>query len=60
MAYYSGFNPKNINSFTKIRDLNDLKKQKNYLIRYSTLGKPRLYHIARFREIKEEDDNPVY
>jgi len=61
MAYYSGFNPKNINSFTKIRDLNELTKHKNYLIRYSTLGKPRLYHIARFREMKEEEeDKPVY
>lgn len=60
MAYTSGFNPRNIENFTKITDLKNMKNDRVYLVRYSTLGKPRLFHIARFKNMKIENDSTVY
>jgi len=60
MAYNSGFNPKHIDNFTKITNLKNIKKETKYLVRYSTLGKPRLYHIAKCKDIKTGNGEKVY
>lgn len=59
MAASSGYNPNKIENFTKITDLNLLQPGKNYLAMYY-LGRPREHHIAKFKEVKEEDGEPTY
>jgi hypothetical protein len=59
MAASSGYNPRIIENYTKITDLNMLQPGKNYLVTYF-YGKPRQHHIAKFREVRQEDGEPTY
>ena len=59
MAASSGYNPRIIENYKKITDLNLLQPGKNYLVTYFYI-KPRQHHIAKFREVMQEDGEPTY